>query len=96
VTEREDAAIAPDQIDRQREQRIAGVFAEQRHEVGRQVQGRRWRRHEIEGGHDHRQRRDHDHERHRAAVERTDEEVRTHRQASTARPLSANMPRGRF
>src|SRR3974377_450736 len=30
----------------------------------------------------------------RAAIERADEDVRRH--ASTARPLSANMPRGRF
>ena len=38
VAEREDAAIAPDQIERQRQQRVAEIFADQRHDIGRHVQ----------------------------------------------------------
>ncbi len=38
VAERENAAIAPDEIERQRQQRIAEILAEQRHEIGRDVQ----------------------------------------------------------
>ena len=38
VAERKDAAIAPDQIDREREQRVAEIFAEQRDQIGRHMQ----------------------------------------------------------
>ena len=41
VAERKDPAIAPDQVDRQRQQRVAEILAEQRHEIGRQVKRRR-------------------------------------------------------
>ena len=40
VAEREDAAIAPDQVDREREQRVADIFAPQRDQIGRHVPGR--------------------------------------------------------
>ena len=52
VAERENAAKPPYQIDRQGEQRVAGVFAEQRHQVGRQVKCRRRRDGEVQKRHD--------------------------------------------
>ena len=51
VPEREDAAEAPDQIDRQCEEGKAEIFPDQRHEIVGQME-RRGRRHdEIEDGH---------------------------------------------
>src|SRR5262249_7596948 len=94
VAERKDAAIAPDQVDRQRQNRVADIFAEQRHQIGRHVQRRRRRYCEIEHWHQDRGRRDHDQEDRGAAIERADEDMRVH--ASTALPLRANSPRGRF
>ena len=38
MPERQDPAIAPDQIECHGEQRIAGIFAEQRDDIGRQMQ----------------------------------------------------------
>ena len=38
VAERENAGIAPDQVDRERQQRVADIFAEQRHEIGRHME----------------------------------------------------------
>ena len=97
VAQRQDAAKAPDQVDRQRQQRIAGVFAEQRHEICRHVQGRGRRHREIEHRHGDGDRRRHGDEEHGAAVERADQHVRRRRHhASTARPERANRPRGRF
>src|SRR5215472_16640709 len=58
------------------------------------MQRRRWRHREIEDRHQERGSRDHDQKNRGAAIERADEEVRAH--ASTALPLSANRPRGRF
>ena len=40
MAERQDAGIAPDQVDRERQQRVAEVFAEQRDQIGRDVQRR--------------------------------------------------------
>jgi hypothetical protein len=37
MAERENAAIAPDQIEREREHGIAQIFAEQRHEISRHI-----------------------------------------------------------
>ena len=48
VAEREDAGVAPDQVQRQRQQREADVFAEQRHEVVRQMQDRARRDHAVQ------------------------------------------------
>src|SRR5262249_58741511 len=47
VPEREDAAIAPDQIDRQGEQRKADVLAPERHEIGRHMERRGRRQDQI-------------------------------------------------
>ncbi len=38
MAERENAAIAPDQVDRERQNRVADIFAEQRHQIGRHLQ----------------------------------------------------------
>jgi hypothetical protein len=38
VAERENADVAPDQVDRQRKQRVAEVFPEQRDQIGRHMQ----------------------------------------------------------
>src|SRR5262249_34030418 len=94
VTERENAAVAPDQIDRERKQCVADVFAPERDEIGRHMEGRCCRQDEI--GKWHRDcDRDQQHQEGRgAAIERSGERKRAH--ASTALPLSANSPRGRF
>src|SRR5262249_16138428 len=94
VAEREDAAIAPDQVDRKRQQGVAYVLAEQRYEICRHVKGRRRRQQQVERRHQDGERREHDEERDRAAIERARDESRDH--ASTARPLRAKRPRGRF
>src|SRR5262249_25841655 len=94
VAKREDAAIAPDQIDRERQDRVADVFAEQRDEIARQVEGRGSWHEQIEQWHRDRDGGEQRQENGRAAVERAGEREGAH--ASTARPLSANSPRGRF
>ncbi len=54
VAERENAAIAPDQVDRERQQRVADVFAAQRHEVASSTcNGERRRQQQIEQRHEH-------------------------------------------
>ena len=62
VAERQDAAIAPHQVERQREDRVAHVLAEQRDDVGRHGEGRVAR-------HDERE-----HRRQRRRAERDDQE----------------------
>ncbi len=47
MAERENAAIAPDQIQRQRQQRIAEILAHQRHEMVRHVQQAAFGREQI-------------------------------------------------
>src|SRR6185312_16192335 len=94
VAEREDAAIAPDQVDREREDRVADIFAPKRDQISRHMQRRGLRRQQVEQRHRDADGDQHQHERHRAAIERADERRRHH--ASTARPLRANSPRGRF
>ena len=44
VAERQNAAIAPDQIERDGEDRVAEIFAEQLHQIGRQVEAENWAR----------------------------------------------------
>ena len=55
VAKRENAGIAPDQVDRQRQQRVADIFAEQRHRIGRDVERRALRHEQIEQRHQHRE-----------------------------------------
>src|SRR5712671_1375625 len=93
VAERKNSAITPDQVDRKREQCVAGVFSPQRNQVGRHVERRFRRQREVESRHRHRQSEDDENEGPKAAVEASS---KTGRHASTARPLSANSPRGRF
>src|SRR5262249_22746875 len=94
VAKREDAAIAPDQIDRKCQDRVADVLAEQRDEIARQMEGRRIRHEQIEQRHQDRNGGEQRQENGGAAVERAGEREGAH--ASTARPLRANSPRGRF
>src|SRR5262249_33861033 len=94
VPERKNAAIAPDQIDRQCQQRKTKILAEQRHEIRRQVKRRALRDREIEHRNENSDRRQRDQKGECAAIERAREQVRHH--ASTARPFRANNPRGRF
>ena len=58
------------------------------------MEGGGGRHRQIEQRHADGDRRDDDQEDRRAAIDGANENVRRH--ASTARPLSANMPRGRF
>src|SRR5262245_39072881 len=94
VAERKDAAEAPDQVDRQREQRIGQVLADQRHRIGRHVIGAVRGHREIEEGDGDRDREQDREHRNAPAIEAIDEEAEDH--ASTALPFSANRPRGRF
>src|SRR6202034_4143251 len=94
LAERKNAAIAPDQIDRQSEDRVTEIFSEQCHQIGGDVEVGGLRHREIEHRHGDRNGRQRDQENSRGAVERSDEDMRVH--ASTALPLSANRPRGRF
>src|SRR6185312_1161340 len=94
VAERENAAITPDQIDGECQDRVADIFAEQRHQIGRHLQHGADRQQQIRQRDQRAKRGDDDHEQRRAAIQRAREHVRHH--ASTARPLSANSPRGRF
>src|SRR5262249_17729867 len=73
---------------------VTDVFAEQRDEIAREVEGRRSRHEQIEQRHQDRNAGEQRQEDGRAAVECTGEREGAH--ASTARPLSANSPRGRF
>src|SRR5215469_9062882 len=90
----ENAAITPNKIDRQRQDGIADVFAKQRHHIGRNLKSRGCRQRQVEDRHNNRDGGERDQDRQRGAVKRADE--RRSRHASTARPLSANSPRGRF
>src|SRR5665213_1005402 len=94
MAKRENAAIAPDQVDRERENCVTDIFAEQRHQIGRHLEQRAGRQQQVRQRNQHARSGHHDQEYGRAAVQRTREHVRHH--ASTARPLSANRPRGRF
>src|SRR5205085_3435536 len=91
---------SPDQIDGEGEDRVADIFAKQRHQISRHVKDRVRREHQIEEWDQDREGREHREEDHRAAVE--DAQQRRHHASkrrhhvSTARPLSANSPRGRF
>ena len=97
VAEREDAAIAPHQVERQRQQRVAEILAEQRDTrsaVERASIGGTSRLSAAA-----RARRSRSDQRQQdatscAAASACDARPRDH--ASTARPLSANRPRGRF
>src|SRR5262249_37608634 len=95
VAERQDAGVTPDQVDRERQQRVADVLAEQRDEIGRDVERRRRRHRQIENRNDDREGREQHQEDARAAVDDAGQRKGAHH-ASTALPLSANMPRGRF
>src|SRR5581483_2206809 len=94
VAQREDAAIAPDEIERQGEQGIAEVLAPQRDQRGRHVEQRGGREEEIEAGHADRRDRQNGEEYPAAAVRGLEKPLCDH--ASTALPFSANRPRGRF
>ena len=94
VAEREDAAIAPDQVDREREDGVADIFAPERDEIGRHLQERARGQQQVGERDEDAAGRDDGKEDRRAAVQRSRQHVRGH--ASTARPLSANRPRGRF
>ena len=48
VAERQDAGVAPDQVDRERQYGVANVFAEQRDQIGRDVQRRARRYQQVE------------------------------------------------
>src|SRR6202158_4652005 len=94
MAERENAAIAPDQIDRERENGVADIFAEQRHQIGRHLEEGACRQQQVRQRDQYAERGNHDQEYGRAAVQRAREHVRHH--ACTARPSNANRPRGRF
>ncbi len=94
VAEREDAAVAPHEVEREGQQGKAQVLAPQRHGGGRHVEGRGRRHEHVEAGHDDGRRRQEPEEDPAAPVRRLEEAARDH--ASTARPLSANRPRGRL
>jgi hypothetical protein len=53
MAERQDSAIAPDQVEREREDGVAQVFAEQRNDIGRHMEGRTWRQEQVEERNDH-------------------------------------------
>ena len=88
MAQREDAAISPDQVDRERQQRVADVFAEQRDEVAGHMQRRARREREIEDRHHNGDQQDHRKDNHSRAAQRTIGESVHH--ASTALPFSAN------
>src|SRR5450755_632918 len=94
MAERKNAAIAPDQVDRERQDRVADIFSEQRYQVSRHLKHRARRQQQIGQRQQHADRGDDDQEHRRAAIQRAREDMRHH--ASTARPFSANRPRGRF
>ena len=47
MAERENAAIAPDQVDREREDGVADIFAQQRHQIGRHLEHRARRQQQV-------------------------------------------------
>src|SRR6187402_1459290 len=94
MAERENAAIAPDQVDRQRQDGVADIFAEQRHQIGRHLEHRARGQQQVGQRDQDADRGDHREKDGGAAIQRTLEHMRHH--ASTARPLTANRPRGRF
>ena len=89
MAERQNAAIAPDQIERDGEDRVTKIFAEQLHQIRRQVEGRIGRH--AERQHRHQDRRD-DKDR----DEDDPELVEAGAHASTARPRRAKSPLGRL
>ena len=94
MAEREDAAIAPDEVERERQQRVAEILAEQRDHIGRHVEGAVAARRRLSSGTSTATAASTQQERRAAPVERAEEPGADH--ASTARPFSANRPRGRF
>ncbi len=48
MAERQDAGIAPDEIDRERQHRVADVFAEQSDQIGRDMKRRSGRHQQVE------------------------------------------------
>jgi hypothetical protein len=78
VAERENAAIAPDQIDRKRENGVAGIFAEQRDQIGRHLQHRARRQQQVRQRDQHAEAGDNDEEDGGAAIQRTRQHVRRH------------------
>ncbi len=89
MAERQNAAIAPDEIERDRENCIAKIFTEQLHQIGRQVEG-------GIGRHPERQHRHYDGCHDEDGDERQAKLVETNAHASTARPRRAKSPRGRL
>ena len=57
MAERQDAAIAPDEVERDGEDGVAEIFAEQLHQIGRDVERGRWRRRQRQDGHEDRRQR---------------------------------------
>ncbi|MEY9268799.1 hypothetical protein ABIF23_008194 [Bradyrhizobium elkanii] len=88
VAEREDTAIAPDQIDREREDGVADIFAPQRDQIGRHLEHRALRQQQVRQRDQHADRGDDQDERGRRAVERTGEDVRRHRPTPLPLPLA--------
>ncbi len=72
MAEREDPGVAPDQVERQREQGEADVLAEQRDQIVRQMQ-RRGRREAVEQR--HADEKDQRHQRERQPAERGEQRV---------------------
>ena len=91
MAERQDADIAPDQIEGERQERVADIFAEERHRIGRHMQRMAGRQPEIGQRHEDRRRQDHGDEDEDAGTEEAREN-----HASTNLPFWANRPRGRF
>src|SRR5687767_8610488 len=86
MPEAENAAIAPDEIDGNRQRRVAEILSDKRHGIGREMQRRRCRNREVQDRHDNRNCCD-DCEKHIPAA-------RDH-WLSAARPVCGNSPRGR-
>src|SRR5271169_4296701 len=89
MAKRQNAAIAPDQIERNGEDRVTEVFAEQLHQIRRKVEGRIGRH--AKRQHRHQDRRDDkDRDKDQAKL------VKPGAHASTARPRRAKSPLGRL
>src|SRR5262249_43333760 len=91
VTERENAAIAPDEIDRKSEQCIAQELARQSHDISRYVKRCPFGNGEIKHGKNDADCRKPDEQERRPAM--AEQETSAH--DSTALPFSAKSPRGR-
>src|SRR5262249_59539497 len=94
MPERKNAAIAPDEIERERQQGIAQILAPQGDHRGGQMQWRGGWDGKIEQRHQHRHADQDGQEQAAAAGRSLEQPARDH--ASTARPFRANKPRGRF